>query len=404
MPRQKLSDALLKGSKLGSRAGQTDYWDTLTPGFGVRVSYGGRKSFVVLTRIGGRVRRFTLKPPYPMLSLADARAQAACIIKNGQVGLDPTATARAERRNTFAAVAADFMQDHAKHLRTCKELQRKINVELLPHWGTRPISTITRADVKELLRNKARQGPVSANRTAALVSKLFAWALDEEIIEASPAVHLPRLCVEQERERSLSEHEIRILWDALTRKGYPFGPLFKFLLVTGQRRGEAALMGWSEIEGNGWLLPGARAKSGQGHRVPLSTLALEILDSIPQTGDLVFSSHRNRPLQGWSKVKIGIDALCAEQIPDWRFHDLRRTMATHMRSIGIDRLVVSKLLNHAEGGITRIYDRYAADPEKAAAMERWANRLRGIISGRPAQNVVQFKDDIEAGLVKMGAK
>jgi integrase len=76
----------------------------------------------------------------------------------------------------------------------------------------------------------------------------------------------------------------------------------------------------------------------------------------------------------------------------WRVHDLRRTFATHLRSLGVDRLVVSKLLNHAEGGTTKIYDRYTADPEKTAAMERWANRLREIISGAKADNVVQLRE------------
>src|SRR6516162_89685 len=72
------------------------------------------------------------------------------------------------------------------------------------------------------------------------------------------------------------------------------------------------------------------------------------------------------------------------------FTNLRRTFATHLRSLGVERVVVSKLLNHAEAGVTKIYDRYAADPEKTAAMERWANRLREIISGAPANNVVQM--------------
>ena len=66
-------------------------------------------------------------------------------------------------------------------------------------------------------------------------------------------------------------------------------------------------------------------------------------------------------------------------------------MATHMRSLGVDRLVVSKLLNHAEAGVTHIYDRYSADPEKAAAMERWANRLREIVGGEPVDKVVQMR-------------
>ena len=69
----------------------------------------------------------------------------------------------------------------------------------------------------------------------------------------------------------------------------------------------------------------------------------------------------------------------AAPIAPWRIHDLRRTFATHLRSLGVDRLVVSKLLNHAEAGVTRIYDRYALDAERTAAMEKWAQRLREII-------------------------
>jgi len=102
----------------------------------------------------------------------------------------------------------------------------------------------------------------------------------------------------------------------------------------------------------------------------------------------VFRSSRfDKAPGGWSKAKARVDA----KIADWHLHDLRRTMATHMRSLGVDRLVVSKLLNHAEAGITHIYDRYSADPEKAAAMERWANRLREIISGERSGNVVQMR-------------
>lgn len=397
MPRHKLSDALLRGSKLGSGGGQVDYWDTLTPGFGVRVSYGGRKSFIVMTRVEGKLRRFTLKPAYPALSLAEARAQAAKIIKDAQRGLDPSAIeaeerrkAIAQRRHTFGAVAADFMQDHAKNLRTRGEMQRKINVELVPHWGDRPMGSITRAEVKALLREKARVSPVAANRLLALVSKIFTWALDEEIIGASPAARLPRHCKERERERSLTADEIRVLWPAFDKLGYPFGHVFKFLLVTGQRRGEVADMKWSEIDGDGWRLPGARAKSSQGHLVPLSSLACEILRDIPRMGDHVFVAYRDKPLQGWSKAKSRVDALCPEIVELWRIHDLRRTTATHMRSLGVDRLVVSKVLNHAESGITRVYDRYAADPEKATAMERWANRLKAIITGAPEENVIQM--------------
>jgi integrase len=214
--------------------------------------------------------------------------------------------------------------------------------------------------------------------------------LKEELIQASPAMQLDRPGRETERERNLSADEIRIAWQAFDQLGYPWGPLFKMLLVTGQRRGEIAGMKWSEITADGWRLPGERAKKGKGHLVPLSTLAREILAGVPEIGDLVFRSHHDALLQGWSKTGKRLQKLCGSMEP-WHLHDLRRTFATQLRSLGVDRLVVSKLLNHAEGGVTKIYDRWAADPEKTTAMERWANRLREIISGRPADNVVQMR-------------
>jgi integrase len=263
---------------------------------------------------------------------------------------------------------------------------------LQPAWGDRPIANITRADAKALLREKARTAPIAANRLLSLISKIFSWALDEEIIQASPAVRLKRPAEENERERSLTEEEIKALWPAFTNLGYPFGHALKFLLVTGQRRGEVAGLKWSEIDGEGWVLPGTRAKAKQGHRVPLSSLALEMLKETPRIGDLVFMSGKGRgPLEGWDAAKRRVDSFLTEPIAPWRIHDLRRTMATQMRSIGIDRLVVSKLLNHAESGITKTYDRYAADPEKAAAMERWAQRLTEIITGEKSDRVVLMK-------------
>lgn len=395
MPRHKLTTKGIVGLK-PPPFGQVDYWDALTPGFGVRVGHGGRKAFIVLTRIDKRLRRFTLKPAFPYLSLADARRQSEKIIKDAQGGVDPDEAAakekraaQARRRNTFGAVAADFMEDHAKSLRTRDEMQRKINVELLPHWGDRPITSITRADVKVLLREKARLSPIAANRLLALVSKLFAWALDEEIMTASPAMRLARYGEEHERERTLTPEEIRNLWAAFGAIGYPFGHVLKFLLVTGQRRGEVAGMKWSEIDGDGWLLPLARSKSKLGHRVPLSSLAREILDGAPRLGEHVFIARGDNPLQGWSKAKGRADSI-AETVAPWRIHDLRRTMATQLRSLGVDRIVVSKVLNHAESGITKVYDRYAADPEKVAAMERWANRLRAIIAGETEDKVVEL--------------
>jgi integrase len=383
MPNQKLSDKTIRGLKCAT--GQIDVWDDLMPGFGVRVGAGGRKSFIVGTRINGTYKRITLKPAYPVLELGEARQRARQIIADAQTGITPEVRKRRNEKGTFGSVADDFMTDFAKHHRTRDEMQRKIDVDL-KDWRDRPIASITRGDIKELLRKKAGASPISANRLQALISKIFSWAVDEELVEASPALRLARYGEEIERERNLTADEIKSVWSAFDNIGYPFGALFKMLLVTGQRRGEVAGMRWSEIGPDGSKIPAERAKKGKGHLVPLSSLAREILEATPQVGELVFRARADKPLQGWSKAKARLDC----PIEAWHLHDLRRTFATQLRSLGVDRLVVSKLLNHAEAGVTKVYDRYAADPEKVAAMERWANRLREIISGEPKSNVVAF--------------
>ena len=387
MPAQKFSSKTLDGLKF-TKSGQIDLWDSVLPGFAVRVGKN-TKTFFVGTRVNGKYRRITVGS-YPAIGLADARKRAGEIINDAQRGVGPELRKKREKVGTFGAVAQAFMQDYASKHRTREEMQRKINVDLA-EWHDRQISDITRGDIKELLRIKARSAPVSANRLKALISKIFTWAVKEEIIAASPALSLdPPGGTEKDRQRSrtLSADEIKIVWEAFGRLGHPFAPLFKMLLVTGQRRAEVGGMKWSEITEAGWRIPNERAKKGEGHLVPVSSLAREILDDIPQFGEHVFRSSRfDKVPGGWSKAKARVDA----KIADWHLHDLRRTMATHMRSLGVDRLVVSKLLNHAEAGITHIYDRYSADPEKAAAMERWANRLQEIISGKPIDKVVQLR-------------
>jgi integrase len=292
---------------------------------------------------------------------------------------------RSARRRVPSARLRDFAHSH----RTRKEMQRKIDVELRD-WHDRPIREITRSDIKERLREKARDGGIAANRLLALISKIFNWAVDEEIIESSPAMRLPRPGEEKDRERVLSAEEIAVLWPAFTELGYPFGDLYKVMLCTAQRRGEVASMKWSQLGADGWRLPASNAKTKVGHLVPLSSLAREIISGLPQIGEYVFRAHRDAPLQGWSKAKAKLDGLVTLPEP-WQVEDMRRSAATHMRSLAVDRLVIDKILNHAEQGVTKVYDRWSADPEKATAMERWANRLREIISGAPSEKLVAMR-------------
>ena len=218
MPTQKLTDKGVAGLKAG--ADRVEYWDSILPGLAVRVGTTGAKNFFVGTRIRGKYSRFTLKPAYPMLTLADARKQASQIIADAQAGVSPETRAKRVSAGTFKATADAFMRDFAHSHRTRDEMQRKIDVELR-EWHDIPISDITRADIKERLRLKARDGGIAANRLLALISKIFSWALDEEIIESSPALRLKRPAEETERERVLSADEIKKLWPAFDQLGLP---------------------------------------------------------------------------------------------------------------------------------------------------------------------------------------
>ena len=149
-------------------------------------------------------------------------------------------------------------------------------------------------------------------------------------------------------------------------------------------------------------------KADRAHAVPLSPLALAILDDCPRVGAHVFISTRSPlgggtiPISGWSKLKTRLDALAVEALreltsdpeatmPDWRLHDLRRTCASLMAEIGVSRLVAGKVLGHAEQGVTgRHYDHFSYLPEKRQALALWGARLAAIIEGDESGNVIPF--------------
>ena len=168
MTNQRLNDRLCKQKNPDS--GQIEIWDALLLGFGIRISYGKRRTFFVMARLPGQkqpIRRSV--GHYPAMTLADARHKARGMLDDISRGLDPKKREKKEQqeaqrtqRNTFAAVAADFMEDHGRKLRTATEYQRKLDVDILPAWGDLMITEIDRADVKALVRAKARTSPISA--------------------------------------------------------------------------------------------------------------------------------------------------------------------------------------------------------------------------------------------------
>jgi integrase len=255
----------------------------------------------------------------------------------------------------------------------------------MPHWADRPIDTIKRRDVIDLLDDIAASGrPVLANRTLAHVRKLFNWALEREIIEMTPAAHITAPGgKEAPRDRDLSDDEIRTLWPAFEEGGYPFGPMLKVLLLTGQRRGEVAKMRWTDIdlEAAQWNLPGEMTKNGRAHTVPLAPAVMEILQSLPRyAGAYVFTTTGGeRPVSGFSRSKARIEKLADGEIPQWGLHDLRRTCASGMARLGVPSDHIGRVLNHAPKGVTATtYDRHTYLPEKRRALELWAAYVDGL--------------------------
>jgi integrase len=330
-------------------------------------------------------------------SLAEARIAWAAHREQLTRGVDPSAaikTAKAEKQLkrqtersavTVETLAADFVRLHSKrHKKSWKADETMLNSLVLPHWGTLQAKAITRRDVNALLDPIAERAPIRANRILAVVRKMFAWAVERDLIELSPCLGVKKPSKEVSRSRVLSDSEIKTLWNGLCRTEIPRATqdALRFQLVTGQRIGEVLGAKWSEFDfkKSEWTIPGDRTKNGRANVVPLSSLALEIVKPLRQAqSDFVF------PATDESKA-IRIDVLthslaratASLELAHFTSHDLRRTAATRLASLGASRVVVEAILNHKDQSVGAIYDRHDYAGEKADALEQWASEIRRL--------------------------
>jgi len=153
-------------------------------------------------------------------------------------------------------------------------------------------------------------------------------------------------------------------------------------------------MRWADIDRDWWTIPASVAKNRLQHWVPLSPQALAILEELrPVTGpsEWVLESPR-KPGEPLGSINYATVRIRKASGVDFAPHDLRRTAASYMTSMGISRLVVAKILNHVERGITAVYDRYSYDADKRRALTRWGDRLEVILADhdRESSNVVRI--------------
>ena len=404
MARNRLTDRTLKSLKQTGK--RYDTMDTDVPGFGVRVSETGQRTFILVARYPGSsnpTRRALGE--YPALDLQAARKRAREWRDLIRRGVDPKTEEERQKREelrkqatTFAAVAEDYITLHVARQRRGDHSAREIRRELIAVWGERPITSITRHDVVALTDAIVRRpAPYLAHIAFGHARSLFNWAINRGAygLETSPCDRVkPATLIgaKQPRQRVLSDRELTAAWNGAEKMGYPFGPLFQLLMLTGARKSEVAEARWSEFDlaKKIWTVPPERFKSNATHLVPLSDAAGDIIKALPRgRSDFLFSVTDRGPVVNFIKPKARLDKLMGSPAP-WVIHDLRRTVRTHLAKLRISDRVAEMVIGHGAKGLQRVYDQHSYEPEMREALELWAVRLRDIVNP-PPDNVVNLK-------------
>ena len=377
-----ITDAWLR--KLKPPVEREDFRDRGTRGLQLRSSPSGVKTFSFVFRLGSKMGRATLGR-YPDVDLKFARTKADEFRKLVSQGIDPRSEKRTKRRlqeMTVELMVHEFIQTYAKPKNSSwKQAESNLRLYLSNFYGTQPISEVTRADIHQILDDLIARGKqTAANRALAHIRKFFGWLVERGYLNHSPADHIKPRHKESERDRVLSDAEIKAIWNAAEAMSGPYSAWLKLLLLCGQRRVETASMRRSQIIDGSWHLSATDTKNKQPHIIPLPNQAQRLVDQlIEKEGNFLIKSGRNgdRPVNGFSKAKLQMDRLSG--VENWKFHDLRRTVATNLTKLGIDRLILQKIINHSERGVTQIYDRYSYMDEKREALQKWADKLDEII-------------------------
>jgi len=373
MPKRALSDLTVKRARPPA-TGQVDIFDAGYPGFALRVSYGGGKSWVYFYRIGGRLRRRSLGT-YPAVTLAEARQLWRDAKHQVSLGRDP-GWQRASDLN-FESVAREWLKRDQADKKSLKEVTRIVEKELIPEWGQRSIRDIRRHDILVLSDRIADRGAATmARRVLAYVHRLFRWAKSRDLIESNPATDLPKPGREVARDRVLTDAELATVWKIADEISWPSGRAVQLLILTGARRAEIGELKWSEIHGNTMKLSSARTKNAEAHEIPLSEQALDVLSRMPRIAgsEYVFGN----PLRSgaWSNAKVKFSAA---KIQTWRIHDLRRTVSTGMNELGTEPHIVEAVLGHTVKGVAGVYNRAKYEAAKRAALEAWGAHILALV-------------------------
>lgn len=337
------------------------YFDDKTPGFGLRVQKN-RKTWLV---VKGKNRTKVKVGHYPMLSLGEARRKAQ---------LELASPSNPRPSLTFPEAKEAYLAQNKWRPRSKKVLESSLR-----HFDwRRPLDKITHEDVAKAL--DAIDSPSARAHALKDIRSLFNWAVPR-YLSASPAAGL-KMAPQKARSRVLTDEELRRVWITAGDMG-TFGVIVKLLLLTGQRKSEIGGLKKEWINQGGITLPAEVTKNGREHSFPLGSSASGILSSItvPPTGCLFRSAaSTTTPYNGFAFHLKQLQK--ASETSDWTLHDLRRTFATGLASLGVPIHVTEKLLNHvsgSHGGIVGVYQRFAYWEEQKDALAKWEEKIQSLV-------------------------
>jgi integrase len=356
------------------------------------------KSWEVRFRIKAKRRRIVVGG-FPSVSLEKARTRSLEIGAMVADGHDPTEIEADEKRAAlnFRNVANEYIETYCKkHQRTWERTERLFEKWIIPALGDKLIVELNRNDVLDFLHGLEEAGlTVQQNRLLSQVKACLSWCVEgPQYLPANPVATLyrrKRRVPESSRERVLNPDEIKAVWQAAEGRTDPSRGLVKILVLLGQRRDEIRLMQWRELDlkARTWLLPADRNKSDREHLVPLAEQVVAILDALPRLGDFVFTVDGRKPYAGHTRLKRILDR--ESMVTEWVYHDLRRTFRTGLSELHVPLDIRRRCMNHAIGGLDKVYDRYDFLAEKRDAFERWADHVMLMVGEWGGENVVKMR-------------
>jgi integrase len=393
MPRRTWTDAVVTAFRPAEKVYLEA--DPGLPGHYCRVQPGGSKTFVAMSRDPRGKQRWVTVGPTSLHSLAEARDRAREIIRAVKAGQDHAPV------TTFEGASHEWFKRHVekKALRSAKRIRQRLDTQILPAWGGRDFTSITRLDVAKLLdKIEDERGPVAADAALAIITGIFNWHGERDDSFVNPCGKKMRRSSIRERARTriLGDDELRAVWTVAAANG-TYGALLRVLLLTAQRREKVVAMKWADLKDGVWTIPTDAREKGNARELVLPAAAIEIIESLPRfaSNPYVFAG-RHGHLNGFSTAKRLFDDKLRHVEP-WTLHDLRRTARSLMSRAGVLPHVSERVLGHVIEGVEATYDRHGYRDEKAHALRALSALIDSIVL--PRENVVPIKKPHHAGAV-----